>query len=58
MEFVKRIVNLIAIALVLLLCLLARFTIYVITRIVNLVAARISSKKALFEELKAVNTNN
>ena len=52
MEFVKRIVNLIAIALVLLLCLLARFTIYVITRIVNLVAARISSKKALFEELK------
>ncbi len=58
MEFVKRIVNLIAIALVLLLCLLARFTIYVITRIVNLVAARISSKKALFEELKAANTNN
>lgn len=52
MEFVKKIVNLIAIALVLLLCLLARFTIYVITRIVNLVAARISSKKALFEELK------
>lgn len=58
MEFVKRIVNLIAIALVLLLCLLARFTIYVITRIVNLVAARISSKKALFEELKAANTHN
>jgi len=52
MEFVKKIVNLIAIALVLLLCLLTRFTIYVITRIVNLVAARITSKKALFEKLK------
>lgn len=50
---IKKIFNLIAMAVIFLCMLLARLMIYVLVQIIKAVAARFDSKRALFKEMKA-----